>query len=56
MSAKLFEPLNIGGMTLANRVSIAPMCQYSAIDGSMTDWHVQHLGSLALSGAEMLVI
>ncbi|HET7157729.1 MAG TPA: oxidoreductase, partial [Burkholderiales bacterium] len=56
MSTKLFEPLNIGSMTLANRISIAPMCQYSAIDGSMTDWHVQHLGSLALSGAALLVI
>ncbi|MES2564705.1 MAG: NADH:flavin oxidoreductase/NADH oxidase [Pseudomonadota bacterium] len=56
MGVKLFEPLAIGRMTLANRISIAPMCQYSAIDGTMTDWHVQHLGSLALSGAAMLVI
>lgn len=56
MGVKLFEPLAIGSMTLTNRISVAPMCQYSAIDGTMTDWHVQHLGSLALSGAAMLVI
>ena len=54
--SKLFEPLAIGPMTLANRVTVAPMCQYSAVDGSMNDWHLQHLGSLALSGASMLVI
>ena len=54
--SKLFEPLAVGPMTLANRITVAPMCQYSAVDGSMTDWHLQHLGSLALSGASMLVI
>ena len=54
--SKLFEPLAVGPMALANRITVAPMCQYSAIDGSMTDWHLQHLGSLALSGAAMLVI
>jgi 2,4-dienoyl-CoA reductase-like NADH-dependent reductase (Old Yellow Enzyme family) len=56
MSSKLFEPLVIGPMTLTNRITIAAMCQYSAVDGSMTDWHLQHLGSLSLSGAAMLVI
>jgi 2,4-dienoyl-CoA reductase-like NADH-dependent reductase (Old Yellow Enzyme family) len=56
MSSKLFEPLAIGPMTLTNRITIAAMCQYSAIDGSMTEWHLQHLGSLSLSGAAMLVI
>lgn len=56
MSSKLFEPLAIGGMRLNNRICIAAMCQYSAVDGGMTDWHMQHLGSLALSGAGMLVI
>jgi 2,4-dienoyl-CoA reductase-like NADH-dependent reductase (Old Yellow Enzyme family) len=43
-------------MELPNRITIAPMCQYSAVDGTMTDWHVMHLGNLALSGASMLVI
>ena len=53
---KLFEPLNVGGLELANRIVVAPMCQYSAEAGQMTDWHVIHLGSLALSGAALLMI
>jgi 2,4-dienoyl-CoA reductase-like NADH-dependent reductase (Old Yellow Enzyme family) len=53
---KLFEPLTVGGLTLANRIVIAPMCQYSAVDGCMTDWHTIHLGHLALSGASLLTI
>ena len=52
----LFEPLDIGGMSLANRIIIAPMCQYSAVDGSASDWHSIHLGHLALSGAGLLII
>ena len=55
MSA-LFSPLDVGGLSLRNRIVIAPMCQYSAEDGSMTDWHVIHLGHLALSGAALLTI
>jgi len=53
---RLFEPLTIDGLTLANRIVIAPMCQYSAVDGCMTDWHLIHLGQLALSGAGLLTI
>lgn len=53
---KLFEPLAIGNATLANRIIIAPMCQYSAVDGCMTDWHAMHLGQLAQSGAALLTI
>ena len=55
-SPKLFEPLEIGSLRLANRIVIAPMCQYSAVDGQMTDWHLIHLGQLALSGAAVLTI
>ena len=55
MSA-LFSPLEVGGLKLSNRIVIAPMCQYSAEDGCMTDWHVIHLGNLALSGAALLTI
>jgi 2,4-dienoyl-CoA reductase-like NADH-dependent reductase (Old Yellow Enzyme family) len=55
MSA-LFEPIRVGGFALANRIIIAPMCQYSAVDGGMTDWHLIHLGHLALSGAALLTI
>jgi 2,4-dienoyl-CoA reductase-like NADH-dependent reductase (Old Yellow Enzyme family) len=52
----LFTPLEIGGLKLANRIVIAPMCQYSAENGNMTDWHTIHLGHLALSGASLLTI
>jgi 2,4-dienoyl-CoA reductase-like NADH-dependent reductase (Old Yellow Enzyme family) len=54
--AKLFSPLRVGNIELVNRIVIAPMCQYSAHDGCMTDWHVIHLGHLALSGAALLTI
>ncbi len=54
--AKLFTPFRVGELELANRIVIAPMCQYSAQDGCMTDWHVIHLGQLALSGAALLTI
>ncbi len=53
---KLFEPLAVGSLQLANRIVIAPMCQYSAVDGRMTDWHLIHLGQLSLSGAALLTI
>ncbi len=53
---KLFEPLVLGSQQLANRIVIAPMCQYSAVDGAMTDWHLIHLGQLSHSGAALLTI
>jgi 2,4-dienoyl-CoA reductase-like NADH-dependent reductase (Old Yellow Enzyme family) len=52
----LFSPLHVGGLELSNRIVIAPMCQYSADEGNMSDWHVVHLGHLALSGAALLTI
>ncbi len=52
----LFTPLRVGGLELRNRIVIAPMCQYSADEGRATDWHVIHLGHLALSGAALLTI
>ena len=53
---QLFRPITVGGLTLGNRIVIAPMCQYSARDGCMNDWHQIHLGQLALSGAALLTI
>ncbi|GAB3335832.1 NADH:flavin oxidoreductase/NADH oxidase [Marilutibacter aestuarii] len=53
---RLFQPLDVGGLPLSNRIVIAPMCQYSAVDGCMTDWHRVHLGQLALSGAALLTL
>jgi len=52
----LFSPFTIGPLQLKNRIIIAPMCQYSAVDGAATDWHLVHLGHLALSGAALLII
>ena len=56
MSSLLFSPLQMNHLTLPNRIVIAPMCQYSAVDGNVGDWHVMHLGSLSHSGAGMLII
>jgi 2,4-dienoyl-CoA reductase-like NADH-dependent reductase (Old Yellow Enzyme family) len=55
-ASQLFTPFRIAGLELANRIVIAPMCQYSAENGCMTDWHLIHLGQLALSGAALLTI
>ena len=52
----LFTSLNLGPLTLPNRIVIAPMCQYSADNGHASDWHRIHLGSMALSGAGLLII
>jgi 2,4-dienoyl-CoA reductase-like NADH-dependent reductase (Old Yellow Enzyme family) len=52
----LFTPYRVGSLDLRNRIVIAPMCQYSADDGRATDWHVIHLGHLALSGAAILFV
>ena len=55
-STMLFTPTQVGNLKLANRIVIAPMAQYSAEDGQMSDWHLMHLGHLALSGAAALTI
>lgn len=52
----LFQPIQVRNLSLSNRIVIAPMCQYSAEDGCMNDWHMIHLGQLALSGAALLTI
>jgi len=52
----LFQPITVRDLSLRNRIVIAPMCQYSAQNGCMNDWHLIHLGHLALSGAAILHI
>jgi 2,4-dienoyl-CoA reductase-like NADH-dependent reductase (Old Yellow Enzyme family) len=52
----LFEPLRLGGIALANRNAVSPMCQYSAENGAANDWRLQHLGSLSLSGAGLVIV
>jgi 2,4-dienoyl-CoA reductase-like NADH-dependent reductase (Old Yellow Enzyme family) len=54
--SQLFSPIALGPLQLDNRIAIAPMCQYSADEGLATDWHMIHLGHLALSGAAMLTL
>src|SRR6476646_8063544 len=52
----LFSPLQLRGLALANRIMVAPMCQYSAVNGEANDWHFTHINTLALSGAAMFCI
>ena len=52
----LFDPLALRGLTLANRIVVSPMCQYSADDGRANDWHLVHWGQLLQSGAGMFTI
>jgi 2,4-dienoyl-CoA reductase-like NADH-dependent reductase (Old Yellow Enzyme family) len=53
---RLFEPITLGGVTLANRIAVSPTCQYSAEKGSANGWHLWHLRSLSLSGTGLLVV
>ena len=50
----LFSPLQLRSLTLANRIMVSPMCQYSADDGMPNDWHLVHLGSRAVGGAGLV--
>ncbi len=58
--SELFSPLHLpsprGGLTLPNRLVVAPMCQYQADEGCATDWHLMHWGSLLNSGAAMVTL
>ena len=56
MTSHLFSPIRLGALELTNRLVVAPMCQYSADDGSATAWHMMHLGALANSGANLLIL
>jgi len=50
----LFDPLQIRGVTLANRIGVSPMCQYSCDQGLANDWHFVHLGGRAVGGAALV--
>jgi 2,4-dienoyl-CoA reductase-like NADH-dependent reductase (Old Yellow Enzyme family) len=56
MFTALFSPFEVGPISLTNRIVVAPMCQYSASDGSATDWHLQHWSQLGYSGAGLIII
>jgi anthraniloyl-CoA monooxygenase len=51
----MFQPFSIGGMQVANRVVVSPMCMYSATDGVPNDWHLVHIGSRAVGGAGLVI-
>jgi 2,4-dienoyl-CoA reductase-like NADH-dependent reductase (Old Yellow Enzyme family) len=55
LGPRLFEPLELRSLTLRNRIMVAPMCQYSCVDGYATDWHLVHLGSRAVGGAGLVM-
>jgi 2,4-dienoyl-CoA reductase-like NADH-dependent reductase (Old Yellow Enzyme family) len=55
-TSALFRGFDLAGLRLDNRIVVAPMCQYSAVEGCMTDWHLAHLSALALSGAAYVTI
>jgi 2,4-dienoyl-CoA reductase-like NADH-dependent reductase (Old Yellow Enzyme family) len=54
MKPLLFEPLYLRELTLANRIVVEPMTQFSAHDGTPGDWHLMHLGQYAVSGAGLV--
>jgi 2,4-dienoyl-CoA reductase-like NADH-dependent reductase (Old Yellow Enzyme family) len=53
--ALLFSPVTLRSVTIANRIFVSPMCQYSAEDGIPDEWHMVHLGSRAVGGAGLVV-
>lgn len=52
---KLFQPIELRSVTARNRICVAPMCQYSAVDGLGDDWHLQQLGAKAMGGAGIVM-
>lgn len=55
MSA-LFQPFSLKSVTLRNRIAVPPMCQYSAVDGHLNDWHLSHYAGLARGGAGLVIV
>src|SRR3954466_14935538 len=51
----LFDSFTPRGLTLANRIVVSPMCEYSSDDGFANDWHLVHLGSRAVGGAAVVI-
>jgi anthraniloyl-CoA monooxygenase len=51
----MFTPFTLRGLTLVNRVVVAPMDMYSAVDGTPSEFHLVHLGTRALGGAGLVM-
>lgn len=56
MPSQLFTPISLRSVELPNRIIVAPMCMYSAHDGSVNDWHLMHLGQFAVSGVGLVFV
>ncbi len=56
MTSRLFTPITLGAIQLPNRIALSPMCQYSARDGLVGDWHLMHLGQFAVSGLGLVMV
>lgn len=52
----LFSPLKLRSVTLKNRIAMSPMCQYSAQDGHVTDWHLLHYPTRAIGGVGLVIV
>ena len=56
MPSTMFTPFEIRGVTIPNRITVSPVCQYSAEDGVPGDWHIAHLGQMAMGGAGLIFV
>ena len=56
MPSPLFTPLRLRELELDNRIVLSPMCQYAAVDGCASDWHLMHLGQFMVSGVALVMI
>ncbi|HZE20580.1 MAG TPA: hypothetical protein VE082_00875, partial [Desulfobaccales bacterium] len=56
MDSALFSPISLRELTLENRIVVSPMCQYSARDGSATEWHLMHLGQFCVAGPGLVMV
>jgi len=56
MTSHLFTPIQLAGLTLRNRIVVSPMCMYSAVDGVAQPFHLAHIGTMALSGAGLVIM
>ena len=55
-ASSLFSPISFRSLELKNRIIVSPMCQYSAVQGCASDWHMMHLGQFAVGGAGLLFV
>jgi len=56
MNSHLFSAFTLRELQLDNRIVVSPMCQYSAEEGSATDWHLMHIGQFAVSGVGLVIL